>query len=382
MPIAARTKELASRRLVLATLQAIRGCPSQAPARRGTERWGNRAGVIVAAVVASFAAGPAFANDTTAELDTGGLVFVQNPDVEMRSEALSISLTQIDVTYHFVNTGAQPVTNLVAFPLPDITVDSPDWNVAVPTDDPVNFVGFTTTANGQPVTTQVEQKVFANGIDETALLQQLGIPLAPQLEATDKALDALPQDKWQQLIGLGMAAIDEYGTGPDPKMQQHLEPRWTLKTTYYWQQSFPPAQDTVIEHRYKPSVGDSVGTIVGDPQLSSDPDVAKQLAAYKTKYCMDASFLAAAAKAYQKAQQANGNLGEDRIDYILKTGANWAAPIADFTLTVDKGDPNNLVSFCANGVKKLSPTQFQVHYTNFTPTVDLAILILNSGGAP
>jgi hypothetical protein len=324
---------------------------------------------------------PALANDTTAELDTGGLVFVQNPSVQMRSEQLSITLNQIQVTYHFANTGAQPVINLVAFPLPDITVDNPDWNVAVPTDDPVNFLAFTTTANGQPVTTKVEQKVFAQGIDQTALLQQLGIPLAPQLQATDKALDALPKDKWQQLIDLGLAAIDEYGDTPDMKMQQHLEPRWTLKTTYYWQQTFPPGQETIIQHQYKPSVGDSVGTIVGDPQLAADPDLAKQLAAYKTKYCMDSSFLAAATKAYQKAQQANGNLGERRIDYVLKTGANWAGPIADFTLTIDKGDPNSLVSFCGNGVKKLSPTQFQVHYTNFTPAADLAILILTGNTA-
>jgi hypothetical protein len=95
---------------------------------------------------------------------------------------------------------------------------------------------------------------------------------------------------------------------------------------------------------------------------------------------MDAGFVAAAAKAQQKAKQSNGYVGEQRIDYILTTGANWAGPIADFTLTVDKGRPDNLISFCASGVKKLSPTQFQVHYTNFTPTADLAILILTPRG--
>jgi hypothetical protein len=348
---------------------------------RGPARRAGRVRGFVTALACLALAGPAFANDTTAELDTGGLAFVQNPNVQMRSEQLSITLNQIQVTYHFANTGTQPVTNLVAFPLPDITVDSPDWNVAVPTDDPINFVGFTTTANGQPVTTKVEQKVLAKGIDQTALLQQLGIPLAPQLQATDKALAALPKDKWQQLVDLGMAEIDEYGDTPDMKMQQHLEPRWTLKTTYYWQQTFPPGQDTIIQHQYKPSVGDSVGTMVGDPQLAADPDIAKQLAVYKTKYCMDSSFLAAATRAVQNAKRANGLIGERRIDYILKTGANWAGPIADFTLTIDKGDPNSLVSFCGNGVKKLSPTQFQVHYTNFTPTADLAILILTGNTA-
>jgi hypothetical protein len=324
---------------------------------------------------------PALANDSTAELDTGGLVFVHNDDIEMRSEVLSVTLNQIQVTYHFFNKSNQPVTDLVAFPLPDIVVDSPDWNVAVPTQDPVNFLGFTTTVNGQPVATQVQQRVFAQGLDQTALLQQLGVPLAPQLQATDNALDALPQDKWQQLIALGMGEIVEYGT---TTMQKHLQPLWGLRTTYYWQQTFAPGQETVIQHQYKPSVGSSVGTMVG-MALPSDPqgaaDIKKQVAAYTAKYCMDASFIAAATRAYQAAQKANTNLGERRIDYILTTGGNWAGPIADFTLTIDKGDPNSLISFCGNGVKKLSPTQFQVHYTNYTPTTDLAILILTSNTA-
>ena len=43
---------------------------------------------------------PAFANDSTAELRTGGLDFVQNDNVEMRSEDLSVSTEQIHVTYH------------------------------------------------------------------------------------------------------------------------------------------------------------------------------------------------------------------------------------------------------------------------------------------
>jgi hypothetical protein len=332
--------------------------------------------LAAATLIGVLASTPVLANDTSAELATGGLVFVQNPSVQMRSEQLSVSPSQIEVTYHFLNTGGQPVTNLVAFPLPDITVDNPDWNGVVPTEDPVNFLAFKTSANGQPVATQVEQKVFAKGIDQTALLQQLGIPLAPQLKATYDALDALPKDKWQELIDLGMAETDEYGNTPDGKMTTHLEPRWTLKTTFFWQQTFPAGQELVIQHRYVPSVGASVGTEIGDPQAQ-----ASEVAAYKTKYCMDASFIAAASQAWQRAHRTNTILGEKRIDYILKTGANWAGPIADFTLTVDKGAPDNLISFCANGVKKLSPTQFQVHYINFTPSADLAVLILTTNTA-
>jgi uncharacterized protein DUF4424 len=338
-----------------------------------------------AAMAFVIAAAPAFANDSTAELGTGGLDFVYNDNVEMRSEDLFVSTDQIRVTYHFFNKSDQPVTNLVAFPMPDVTIADQDTNISVPTEDPVNFLAFSTKANGQPVATQVEQKAFAKGLDRTALLQGLGIPLAPQLKATYDALDALPRDKWDELVNLGIAEIVEYGTTPDGKMQQHLEPRWTLKTTYYWQQTFPAQQELVIEHQYKPSVGASAGTRMGmpiytggDAQIAADQK--KELAAYATTYCTDASFAAAATRAVEAANKAKNNsyVSEQRIDYILKTGANWAGPIADFTLTVDKGKPDNLVSFCGTGVKKLSPTQFQVHYTNYTPTADLAVLILTT----
>jgi hypothetical protein len=330
----------------------------------------GRVGVGAVAVLCVLAA-PALANDSTAELGTGGLDFVQNENVEMRSEQLFVSTEQIRVTYHFFNKSEQPVTNLVAFPLPDITIADQDTNISVPTEDPVNFLAFSTMANGQPIATQVEQKVFAKGIEQTALLSRLGIPLAPQLKATYDALDALPKDQWPQLVNLGLAEIVEYGTTPDLKMQQHLEPRWTLKTIFYWQQTFPAHEELVIQHQYKPSVGGTAGTGIGNPGI---PDAQ----GYKAKYCMDPGFVAAVVRnnAAQRAQ--NTWVMEQRIDYILKTGANWAGPIADFTLTIDKLKPDNLVSFCADGVKKISPTQFQVHYTNFTPKADLAILIVTT----
>ena len=67
---------------------------------------------------------------------------------------------------------------------------------------------------------------------------------------------------------------------------------------------------------------------------------------------------------------------ERRIAYVLTTGANWAGPIGDFHLVVDKGAPDSLVSFCGDGVKKISPTQFELRHANFTPSRDLNILIL------
>jgi Domain of unknown function (DUF4424) len=67
---------------------------------------------------------------------------------------------------------------------------------------------------------------------------------------------------------------------------------------------------------------------------------------------------------------------ETWIGYVLSSGRNWRGPIKDFRLVVDKGKPENMVSFCMNGVKKISPTQFEVRRKNFEPKGDLEVLIV------
>jgi Domain of unknown function (DUF4424) len=325
----------------------------------------------IALAVATAAAAPALANDSSAELTTGGLVFVRNDNVEMQSEDLRISAKEIHVRYRFFNKSDKPVTVLVAFPMPEIKVDEQDQVISVPTEDPVNFLAFTTTVNGQPVVTKVEQRVLSAGLDRTQLLRSLGLPLAPHLASTNEALDRLPPEKWDELLRLGIAEIEEYDAGQG--MKKHLAARWGLQTTFYWEQTFAARAETVIEHRYKPSVGATVQTALGPPEAAKEPWYDE----YKFKYCMDQQFLAAVEGARTAAKSPFGApFGEERIEYILKTGANWSGPIKDFRLVVDKGAADNLVSFCGEDVKKIGDTQFEVKKTDFTPDGNLAILIL------
>jgi hypothetical protein len=321
------------------------------------------------------AVAPALANDTTAELATGGLRFMQNDNVEMRAEDLSISTKQIDVHYRFFNKSASDVTVLVAFPMPDVTIDQPDQNISVPTEDPVNLLGFTTTVNGKPVKTEVEQHVFAVGIDRTQLLKSLGIPLAPHLASTNQALDRLPRDKWDELVRVGLAEIETYDVGKGA--MPHLSARWSLRTTFYWEQTFPAKAETVIEHRYRPSVGGSVQTAIGAPSSAKE----SWLQDYKNKYCLDAEFFATIERLRKAAKSEFGPpYAEERVEYILRTGANWSGPIGRFRLTVDKGDASSLVSFCGMGVKKTSETKFEMTKTDFTPDGDLGVLFLKKMG--
>ncbi len=328
--------------------------------------------VVLAAALAAAAAPPfACANDSTAELATGGLVFVHNDNVEMRSEDLTISAKEIQVRYRFFNKTDKAVTVLVAFPMPEIKVDGPDDNISLPTDDPVNLLAFATTVNGRPVTTKVEQRAFAVGLDRTQVLRDLGVPLAPHLKATSEALDKLPRAKWDELIRVGLAEIEQYDVGKG--MEEHLAPRWSLQTTFYWEQTFPPKAETVVEHRYKPSVGASVQTALGSPDAAQEDWYED----YVEKYCLDKEFLTAVERARREAKsQFGAPYSEQRIEYILSTGANWSGPIKEFRLVVDKGDADSLVSFCGDDVKKISPTQFEMKMTDFTPEDDFAVLIL------
>ncbi len=91
------------------------------------------------------------ANDSTAELTTGGLVLAKTADIEMRYEDLAVSEKQIDVHYRFLNHAARDVTTTVAFPMPDIAWEGPDTNVAVPVPDSPNFLDFHTFVDGREV---------------------------------------------------------------------------------------------------------------------------------------------------------------------------------------------------------------------------------------
>ena len=326
---------------------------------------------ILAGLLALLGGSFAYANDSTAELTTGGLVLAKTADIEMRSEDLAVSTQQIDVRYRFFNHSAQDVTATVAFPMPDVAWEGPDTNIAVPVPDSPNFLDFHTFVDGREVEAQNEQKAFAGGVDVSARLRALGVPLAPQRASTDAALDALTPAQQDELVKAGIAAPNDFDVGKG--MEHHLAPNWTLKSSFFWKQTFPAGREVAVEHRYRPSVGETVGTMLGSPDID-----AQELSRYQTLYCVDKDFLSSAKRAARanEAGIVQSPFFERRIAYVLTTGANWAGPIGDFRLTVDKGAPDSLVSFCADGVRKIGPTLFEVRHANFTPTRDLHVLIL------
>jgi hypothetical protein len=132
--------------------------------------------------------------------------------------------------------------------------------------------------------------------------------------------------------------------------------------TYYWTQKFPAGRTVVVEHSYKPALWQSFA-----PKPTPE-DTAR--------YCIDAG----AGKAIDaiahtdrvKLYFANG------LNYILKTARNWSGPIGDFHLTIDKADSKNVLALCVDGMKRTSPTRFELRKKDFVPDHDLALVVVTS----
>jgi hypothetical protein len=321
--------------------------------------------VLIAGALAGIAgASLVHANDSAAESAAGGLVLRQNRDVDMLSEDLYVSADQIRVRYVFRNRSARPVTTIVAFPLPNRALanhgeEERGW----PRD-------FRTEVDGRPVRMQVEYRASLGSVDHSALLRRLRIPIDAERAlgaAGAGAIDRLTPAQRQQLEQLGL--VQGYNDGG----VRRYRPVWTVRETWYWTQTFPAGRNLSVAHRYAPGTGGTVTTGLLDAEYRRGASGRE----WRERYCIDEAFLAGVERLQARARAGEiVNVDEQWVSYILTTGGNWRSPIGDFRLVVDKGRPENLVSFCGQGVRRISPTQFEIRRRNWRPDRDLNVLIL------
>lgn len=302
---------------------------------------------------------PALANDSSAELKTGGLVLLKSSKIEMQSEDLFISNKEIKIHYVFLNKSPTDIETVVAFPMPRISMSARGEEIEIPNDNSSNFLDFTTSVNGRPISARVELRAYQDDHEITSILKAAKFPLIPSLLKTEGILYRLPESKKRELIRDNLVDAD-------------ADPRWSLATTYYFKLVFPAGKETIIEHKYRPSVGESNVTSVGDPALASESWIKEKI----DKYCIDSGLLNIIASAKKTPHMFYGSpFTEERISYILHTGANWAGPIGKFHLVVDKGSPDNLISLCGYGVIERGPALFEITKSNFTPNNDIDVII-------
>jgi hypothetical protein len=310
---------------------------------------------------------PAYANDSEAEIAVGGLALIESKDISLDKEDLYLSQEEVRVRYEFSNTSSKDITALVAFPLPDLPTGEQEAGQMV---DYRQRMNFTTTVDGKPVQLNIVEQSFLNGKDISESLRAAGIPLNSDHPDFDEIINRMDDPARQVLVKDGV--IIEEGSDGNPIWG----PRWTLRTTVTRKQTFPANSTIKVEHRYVPIVGGSVAGAL-EPQYRHEWWSKSQV----RKYCIEKSWL----RAFDKMREQRRRKGSDQpagysetwLGYVLSSGANWKGPIKTFRLVVDKGKPESLVSFCADGVKKISPTEFEIRKTNYEPHADINVLFIN-----
>lgn len=332
------------------------------------------------------------ANDGFGGITATGLTFSQTKDVAMQTEDLYISEDKIKVDYTFKNTSTKDVTGEVIFPMPPISL----WEINNGTQNlPEDFkrdnlVNFTASVDGKPVVTKIDRVAIkfnenedgwptsaaqydTPGTDVTDVLTKLGIPISIDTEAVQAKLTSLPKAEQDKLAAAGLAEFyDSYDT--EGKATHEGVANWAIVLRYHWTQTFPAGKEMAISHAYE---NYPAGAIFGWSPGSETDEYSSETA--KT-YCIDADTSKAMSAALKSVDQNETSYegSASYPEYVLRTANSWAGPIGKFKLTVDKGKPENVVSFCADGVKKTGPTTFVVEKTNYAPDKDLQILIVEA----
>lgn len=298
------------------------------------------------------------ANDSTGYVGTGGVQYLKNNNISMHSEDLYISKDKIRVNYEFKNLSNKDITETVLFPLPPV----PSQLESDFADTTRLVDSFKILSNGKAITPKTHVRTFMypivmkNGektyadkaVDTTELFKACGIKDSEMMTPwTNQGETAKVDQKLQKCT--------------DKRINQFIDTNeedsyisWDSQIVYSWQQTFKANAITKINHTYRPLVGGSVHL---DTSEYGD-------------FCVD--------KATQSAFVKNEIHPYQALSYILTTGANWAKPIANFKLTVER-DPNELVSFCWKGkgkVKKVGPTTFEIKETNFVPKHDFDVAFI------
>ncbi|MGH6873190.1 MAG: DUF4424 family protein, partial [Rhizomicrobium sp.] len=186
----------------------------------------------------------ASADDSSAALGAGGVVLTKADDIRMAKEDLYISPKKVRIRFEFVNDSARDIDTIVAFPLPDIDMSEyTESPVGAMTDDPLNFVGFTVLADGKPVAPQVGQRAVYKGRDVTDIVKRAGVPLNLNDPRFSKLMETLPSDRRKILEAAGLA---------DGESGSFEHPHWTVRTKFWWRQTFPAHRTVVMAHEYQP----------------------------------------------------------------------------------------------------------------------------------
>lgn len=302
---------------------------------------------------------PAYANDSMGFVATGGVTYLKSKDIQMFSEDLFISKKLIRVDYQFKNLSAHDITETILFPLPRVE----SYSYSEEADAEGLIKSFKVWANGQPITPQAHARAYLSKstqnkdqtwntewFDVTDELKKCGFSNDELMNPwTKKFQDTALNRKFLACKRPKVVSLIKENYDADEKRLI-----WSSEIIYSWTQTFKANAMTSVKHEYQPLLGGSVAMSEHE----------------QDEYCID-KYLMAGLKKTKSQATTYSSLG-----YVLKTGANWARPIQNFKMTIER-DKGEFVSLCwAGKVNKISPTQFQIVERNFLPKQDANIIFI------
>lgn len=345
---------------------------------------------------------------------TGGLEFLRNEYISMKSEDLFISTDLIRVEYTYENTHSEDIEIEVAFPINR-------WNEWFENrEDFIRHLDFKTWVDGERVewlpyygenarnvpqcrnlwlqrneiynrngycfTTLAAQVLFdnsdctSNGIELNNDDQQLAselLSLESQNECITPSPLVQPVNPYE-----GTASPFDYG---DPVID--AEDYVSIVRT----QVFPANSLTKVVHEYRPDVGGGIPAWgiheEGDLQFSADEwEIRLEENSFRKVYfgCTSWTEYSSAVLHWRDPSstgfQFSNSDGPDHVlvdqnwlSYVLVTGANWNGPIGHFRLEIST-DGRQIVDTCFDGLERVSDTSLVFEATNFTPTQNLSVI--------
>ena len=309
------------------------------------------------------------ANDTLVTLGAGGLVPTKSSAIAMESEELQISIHQVTIRYVFRNDSDKDVDAIVAFPLPALDGGEVFYEpIDLPGEADLDFMDFKVVSDGKAIPASMEARAAVNGHDITARLQAAGVPVSVLLRPLNSALLKILPDRRTQLEREGLIVAEpHFSPGILASGTQGWWATWKMLVKYYWSQHFPAKSKVELEQTYRPVVGGSYLVAHDDGSTNVKP------------YCGGAEALRKIAEfkiRHPATDDAATVLLERRVQYILTTANNWNGPIRRFRLTVTSDTPDDIVLTCTPGLKRLSPTRYELVRSDFRPRRELDILVL------
>lgn len=338
------------------------------------------------------------ANDTTATVTAGAIVYKVSDEISMDEEVLKLSLDKVNVFYRFFNHTNHEIEETIAFPLPPIPYGElkfrddyyPTWdeefmarqyldeNPEKKGESPFNstlkqklkfatFVNFERTVNGESYAYQYQTRAITpDGRDITKLLQRKHIPLSFMylrgfMEEGELSRNATLRKKIKTL-GL---------------LSKSGEPIWRTETTYFWTERFAPRKETLVTHAYRPHPG-AHWMSAKDPKTIDEVQLHMRGAESPnwSEFCVspkDASDIVA------MMQRQESPFRVYDFQYILKTGSNWKGNIKKFRLEITPPLHTVKTLFCWNGSKEIQDDGVIVSdVQNFKPNQNLRILFITN----